>query len=55
MLLRGEKFCKLKFCDNCILGRQHRVKFQNSMHKSSKQCIKMHIIVAHSSLYIRFN
>jgi len=27
---------KVEFCDHCILGKQHRVKFGSGMHYSSK-------------------
>lgn len=31
-LIVSEKLIKLEFCDNCILGKQHRVKFESGMH-----------------------
>ena len=27
---------KVEFCDHCILGKQHKVKFGSGMHNSSK-------------------
>ena len=35
-LLGNEKLNKLDFCDNCTLGKQHKVKFGVGVHKSSR-------------------
>ncbi|KAK2414734.1 secreted RxLR effector protein [Trifolium repens] len=35
-LLGKEKLNKLDFCDNCTLGKQHKVKFGVGVHKSSR-------------------
>ena len=35
-LLGKEKLDKLEFCEHCILGKQHRVKFGSDMHSSSR-------------------
>jgi len=35
-LLGKDKLDKLEFCEHCILGKQHRVKFGNGMHHSSR-------------------
>jgi len=35
-LLGNEKLNKLDFCDNCTLGKQHKVKFEVGVHKSSR-------------------
>ncbi|GAU10233.1 hypothetical protein TSUD_417410 [Trifolium subterraneum] len=35
-LLGQEKLNKLDFCDNCTLGKQHKVKFGVGVHKSSR-------------------
>ena len=33
-LLCGDKVEELKFCENCIFGKAHRMKFTRGMHKS---------------------
>ena len=33
-LLGNKKLNKLDFCDNCTLGKQHKVKFGVGVHKS---------------------
>ena len=35
-MLGKDKLDKLEFCDHCILGKQHKVKFGSGMHYSSK-------------------
>lgn len=35
-LLNGDKIKKLEFCDHCVLGKQHRVKFGHGMDVSSR-------------------
>jgi len=35
-LLGKDKLGKLEFCEHCILGKQHRVKFNSGMHHSSR-------------------
>ncbi|PNX68564.1 putative gag-pol polyprotein, partial [Trifolium pratense] len=35
-LLGKEKLNKLDFCDNCTLGKQHKVKFGVRVHKSTR-------------------
>jgi len=35
-LLRKNKLDKLEFCEHCVLGKQHRVKFGSGMHHSSR-------------------
>jgi len=35
-LLDNEKLNKLDFCDNCMLGKQHKVKLGVGVHKSSR-------------------
>ncbi|KAI5661862.1 hypothetical protein M9H77_21185 [Catharanthus roseus] len=34
-LLCGEKIDSLDFCDHCVLGKQHKISFSTSTHKSS--------------------
>ncbi|KAK8953905.1 hypothetical protein KSP39_PZI002955 [Platanthera zijinensis] len=38
-ILKGVKTCKLDFCETCVLGKQHRVKFVTSS-KRSKQMLE---------------
>jgi len=33
-LLKGTKACKLEFCENCVLGKQRRVKFGTAIHNT---------------------
>ena len=33
-LLKGNKMCKLDFCKYCVLGKQNRVQFKTTMHKT---------------------
>ena len=33
-LLKGEKTCKLDFCEQCVLGKQKRVKFGTAIHNT---------------------
>ena len=35
-LLGKDKLDKLEFCEHCILGKQHRVKFGSGIHHSSR-------------------
>ena len=35
-LLTGDKLNKLEFCDQCVLGKSHRVSFSSGMHVSSR-------------------
>ncbi|WJX45134.1 E3 ubiquitin-protein ligase upl4 [Trifolium repens] len=41
-LLGKEKLNKLDFCDNCTLGKQHKVKFGVGVHKSSRSFEYVH-------------
>jgi len=43
-LLENEKLNKLDFCDNCTLGKQHKVKFGVGVHKSSRPFEYVHRI-----------
>jgi hypothetical protein len=40
--LENEKLNKLDFCDNCTLGKQHKVKFGVGVHKSSRPFEDVH-------------
>jgi hypothetical protein len=33
-LLKGVKTCKLDFCKLCVLGKQNRVQFKTTTHKT---------------------
>jgi hypothetical protein len=33
-LLKGVKTCKLDFCKFCVLGKQNRVQFKRTTHKT---------------------
>ena len=33
-LLKGAKTCKLDFCEQCVLGKQKRVKFGTAIHNT---------------------
>ena len=33
-LLKGAKTCKLDFCEQCVLGKQNRVKFCTAIHNT---------------------
>ena len=35
-LLTGDKLNKLEFCDQCVLGKSHRIRFSSGMHVSSR-------------------
>nr|KYP64673.1 Retrovirus-related Pol polyprotein from transposon TNT 1-94 [Cajanus cajan] len=35
-LLKGDKLDKLEFCEHCVLGKSHRVKFGTGIHVSSR-------------------
>jgi hypothetical protein len=35
-LLNGDKLNKLELCENCVLGKSHRVKFGTGMHVSNR-------------------
>ncbi|KAH9801638.1 hypothetical protein KPL71_001098 [Citrus sinensis] len=45
-LLCGDKVEELKFCENCIFGKAHRIKFERGLHKS-----KAVLDYAHSDLW----
>ena len=45
-LLCRDKVEELKFCENCIFGKAHRMKFERGMHKS-----KAVLDYAHSNLW----
>jgi len=42
-LLGNEKLNKLDLCDNCTLGKQHKVKFGVGVHKSSRSFEYVHL------------
>lgn len=42
-LLGKDKLDKLEFCEHCILGKQHRVKFGSGMHHSSMPFEYVHL------------
>ena len=33
-LLGGQKTVKLDFCEDCVFGKQHRVKFSTAIHRT---------------------
>ncbi|KAK8938897.1 hypothetical protein KSP39_PZI010824 [Platanthera zijinensis] len=41
-LLKGVKTCKLDFCETCVLGKQHRVKFVTSTQRSKQALEYIH-------------
>ena len=41
-LLKGVKSCKLDFCKICVLGKQHKVQFKASTHKTEGKLDYIH-------------
>ena len=35
-LLNGDQVSKLEFCENCVLGKQHRISFNVAQHTSNQ-------------------
>ena len=44
-LLKGLKSCKLSFCENCVFGKQKRVKFSTAKHISKGILEYVHLYV----------
>lgn len=44
-LLSGEKSEKLNFCEHCVFGKQHKIKFNTTVHctKGTLDYIRFHL------------